>query len=593
MNILVLTKNKKHSLQYALQSLGTVIVSETPVECDVCFITSIPKLEHTNKLGSTPLILYLEEDPLSVDIDSFLYTTSNTTTPYKLILLLDSFQASKTYVETRYPAIPVQIISPFLPPYSNKLYEGNRESTEKLNIIINGKNTNFADNSWRQLCIAEHMFHQTPNLINDIYLFNAPTNKTAIDMYENLEIFKQKKLRTFIQFESYQIVQHFNLQPHRSVYLMNSVADTFDPLALYCLQNKIGVVHTSEYLKQNNLGKFYKSYDFGTASECIKAYLAEPFSTDKANEVCKKLSDSKSLQEIISVFQNKPIQTITSKTYNPKDVKTPLLIGYDNILNKDPNTNYFINTVQKNNWEYAIVSMSEKWNGFTDKVKGIQQFLQTLPEDKIVVVSDTRDVVCCRTSKQFMQAFTSKQTDFLVSMEVLCHGKFESEVPRGPCVPLTNYWKQTTRAYKPLRKFVNAGLLCGKVSAVKAFYTWLTQKGYKDDQVALGNYMNANPVKVYADDKAELLHTSNFAYRECILSHENQIQDSPTFSELFGHGAFFLHLPEQSDNGQKTMFKYAKIVLDIGASANLLTRKDFPDLDFFGNFADGSKLIVH
>jgi hypothetical protein len=140
---------------------------------------------------------------------------------------------------------------------------------------------------------------------------------------------------------------------------------------------------------------------------------------------------------------------------------------------------------------------------------------------------------------------------------------------------------------------VNGGLICGKVSCIRKFYSWANNNKEKDDQIALANYMNTFPTEMYADDVAELFHTSNFAYKEAILSYKNQIQDSPTFAELFGHGAFFLHLPCLDDNGQKTIYKYAKVILDLGANAQLIYRKDFTDLDYHGNFADGSKLIIH
>jgi hypothetical protein len=106
------------------------------------------------------------------------------------------------------------------------------------------------------------------------------------------------------------------------------------------------------------------------------------------------------------------------------------------------------------------------------------------------------------------------------------------------------------------------------------------------------SYMNAYPSEVYADDKAEILHSSSYALNGALFSYEHQIQDCPTFAELFGHGAFFLNIPNLEDNGQKTIYKYVKVVLDLGANASLLKNNNFPEIDFFGNFVDGSKLII-
>lgn len=593
MNILVLSKEKKHPFQTILSNLGTVLLSDKSDACDICITSTPPTVEQLKSLGKTPILYYIDSDPISQDIDAFLYSPTNTNVSYTCILLPEIYINSKSYLETRYPNVPIKVINPLLIPYPNKLYEGKREETQKINICIRASNESFYNNSWRQLCIAEHMFHTHPELINDIYLFNAPSNKCAIDMFESLDIFKKKKLRNFIDFEFHQIVQHFNRQNQRTVYLTNSVSDKFDPLALYFLQNQAGVVHTSDYLRLNNLGKFYNSYDIDTAVKLIAGYAKDSFEEQKAIDFCKKFSNTQVLLDTVKSFSIPALKCVTSKSYNPKDISIPLAIGYDNNPSND-NCKYFVNTLTNNNWEHAIISVSDSWNGLTDKILGMKLFLDTLSDDKVIVISDTRDVVCCRTSKQFIQGFKSKQKDFIVSMELFCFNKFEANEPRGNCVPLTQYWNVNKRDIRPLRKFVNSGLLCGKVSALKRFYTWVLEKGETNDQLALGKFMNVFPELVYADIDAELLHSSLSGINGGVLLLAQQKQDSPTFAELFGRGSFFLHIPGQTNEttGQNAIYKYIKTMLDAGASEKAIHYKDYPDVDFNGNFVDGSKLII-
>jgi hypothetical protein len=577
MDILVLTKKRKHVFQNVLSN---VKLSEKPVPCDVCIVTNPPTSEEVKQLGTTPVVYYVETDPLSQDIDRFLYTPTPLFSNYKLILLPEIFQASKSYLETRYPSVPIKIINSVLLQYPNKLFEGERKPTTKLNIFIRASNENFAESSWRQLCIAENMFLKSPEVLNDVYLFNSPTNKCAIEMYENLELFKQKKLRTFIDFEPAQIIQHISLQPQRSVYLMNSVVDVFDPLAFYSLQNQIGVVHTSNFLKQYNLGKHYVSYDIDSATAAIKSYLTETITPP--TELCKKLENTQALLDAMKTFTKPEIKLITGKTYSPKDTTIPLVIGNDMNLEKE---SYFLNSLTKHNWEYAILSSDNKWQAY-------KEFLDTLPDDKLVVISDIRSVICCRSSKQFMKGFQSKQRGILTSMDVLCHAKFETDVARGQCIPLHKYWQENKRDKTPLRKFVNGGLICGNASFLRKLFTWSLRQTNCSDQMLYANYMNAYPSEVYADDKAEILHSSSYALNGALFSHEYQIQDSPNMAELFGHGAFFLHIPNLEDNGQKTIYKYVKAVLDLGTNSSLLKINNYPDIDFFGNFVDGSALII-
>lgn len=577
MDILVLTKKRKHIFQNVLSN---VKLSDTPVPCDVCIVTNSPTPEQVKQLGTTPVVYYVETDPLAQDIDRFLYTPTSLFSNYKLILLPEIFQASKSYLETHYPSVPIKVINPLLLPYPNKLFEGIRQPSPKLNIFIRSSNENFAESSWRQLCIAENLFLKSPELVNDVYLFNTPTNKCAIEMYENLELFKQKKLRTFIDFEPAQIIQHISLQPQRSIYLMNSVVDTFDPLAFYSLQNQIGVVHTSNFLKQHNLGKHYVSYDLNTAAAAIKTYLSETIQAP--TELCKKLENTQALLDALKVFTKAELKLKNSKTYSTEDINIPLVISNDANLEKE---SYFLNSLTKHNWEYAILSSENKWRAY-------KEYLDTLPDDKLVVISDTHSVICCRSSKQFIKAFQSKQRSILTCMDVLCHAKFETDVARGQCIPLHKYWQENKRDTKPLRKFVNGGLVCGKASSLRKLFAWSLTQASCPDQMLYANYMNTFPSEVYADDKAEILHSSSYAHYGALYSYEHQIQDSPTLAELFGHGAFFLHIPNLEDNGQKTMYKYVKAVLDLGANASLLKINNFPEIDFFGNFVDGSKLII-
>jgi hypothetical protein len=398
-------------------------------------------------------------------------------------------------------------------------------------------------------------------------------------MYENLELFKQKKLRTFIDFEPAQIIQHISLQPQRSIYLMNSVVDTFDHIAFYSLQNQIGVVHTSNFLKQYHLGKHYASYDIDAATAAIKTYLTETITAP--TELCKNLENTQALLDAMKIFTKVQLKLTNIKNYSPEDINIPLVISIDANLEKE---SYFLNSLTKHNWEYAILSSDKKWQTYNE-------FLKTLPDDKLVVISDTNSVICCRSSKQFMKAFQSKQRGILASMDVLCHAKFETDVARGQCIPLHKYWQENKRDTKPLRKFVNGGLVCGKVSSLRKLFAWSLTQANCPDQMLYANYMNAYPSEVYADDNAEILHSSSYAHNGALYSYEHQIQDSPTLAELFGHGAFFLHIPNLEDNGQKTIYKYVKAVLELGANASLLKFNNYPEIDFYGNFVDGSKLV--
>lgn len=262
----------------------------------------------------------------------------------------------------------------------------------------------------------------------------------------------------------------------------------------------------------------------------------------------------------------KKLSEITSASYNPTDLTIPLVVGYDNALDQHPNTNYFMNTLNKNEFEYCIVRISEHWKGLEDKIEAMMLKLQTLPDDKVVIISDTRDVLCCRNSKALMKGFASFRTDFLTCVEIFCDTTTEPVTkPRPYCVPLKNYWSYHNVNPWPLRRFVNGGLLIGKAKALREFYTWAYLRHEIDDQSALGIYMNEFPDRMKCDTEALLIHTSGFGKSCGLYNVKTQRQDSPTLAELFGRGCFFLHVHNHGFAGQKLIYDTVRQVLDLGA----------------------------
>jgi hypothetical protein len=249
----------------------------------------------------------------------------------------------------------------------------------------------------------------------------------------------------------------------------------------------------------------------------------------------------------------------------------PLLITYDN--NPTETTTFFIQTLEKNKWNYKLIGEGETWNGWTTRMTAYNTFLQSLPDDKVVVLSDARDVICLRGPKAFLKGFLSFKKDIVISMELLCCGKFDppNEFKCVQCKPLTEYWEHHSINELPPRKFVNNGLLAGRVRSLKIYFKWIIEQNFTDDQLALGNYVNAFPDNVALDTDASLLHTTSFGVNAGIQSIHVQKNDSPTFAELFGRGAFFLHIPGAQMKGQAIVYEFVKRAIDAGASGERLS----------------------
>jgi hypothetical protein len=254
----------------------------------------------------------------------------------------------------------------------------------------------------------------------------------------------------------------------------------------------------------------------------------------------------------------------------------PIVVTYDN--NPNEYTKRFISTLEANRWEYVVIGKGDEWKGFLTRVVAYEAFLKTLPAEKLVILSDARDVLCIRSPHAFVDAFRSFKKDLVVSMELLCNGKFsvDDSYKSQVCVPLKNYWKHYNITSMPARKFVNAGLVAGTVSALlhvlQYVQKYMVVNNTTNDQSAFGNYINEFPERVACDVEASLLHTSVFGVNAGIQSIHLQKEDSPTFAELFGRGAFFLHIPGMTAKGQKVVYEQVCNVIDLGITDTQLRK---------------------
>lgn len=241
---------------------------------------------------------------------------------------------------------------------------------------------------------------------------------------------------------------------------------------------------------------------------------------------------------------------------------TPIVVSYDNCPNE--NTLFFKKTLENNGWNYTL--LGDKWIGLMNRVIAYNKFLQSLDPNTVVILSDARDVVCVRSPKAFMEAYHSFHSNFIVSMELFCDIK--TDIPDhyigGQCVPLVHYWKSKGITSLPDRKFANAGLVAGRAGELCRWLQWTIDNKYENDQFALCNYINTFPERIAVDTSAILLHSSTFGVNAGMQKIFIQSRDSPTLAELYGRGAFFLHIPGCANKGQATVYKDVCAILNLG-----------------------------
>lgn len=527
---------------------------------------------------AAPMYLVVSTHPLVSDCEAFVYGGKPVSTVIPTaVWMTDNIDASYTqYLRTVYKC-PVTRIPYLIAEPAAVAPLAVASSDAPFDIILFDTNTSFNTSIWKQLQIANECYRLDAQRVNRVHVYNFPSAPTAHAMLSELDIAKAGKV--IVSAGAFQLAE---ARPASTVFLTNQLYDDVDPVVYTLLANGYRLFHTSPRLAQLGFGTRYDTCAIRSAAAAILAAVRDgggATATDRVIAYCKKHNPRLVTIDPFNVTTSAPQTSLTSKHLHVDDLSTPLIVCYDNNVAKITD---FKDSIERNGWEYMYVGNGETWTGHRSRMLGLRNLLRTLPANKQVVVSDTRDVFCCRSPYAFMEAVATFPTRFIVSMETLCEGRFEREdtPERWQCRPLTSYWKHHGVSGRlPLRKFANCGLMTAPAGEMLTYFEWTIENNFKDDQYSLCSYMIAYPERVSADVDAQILHTTNFGVNAGVQDVRIQNQDSPTLAELFGRSAFFLHLPGRHLGGVGVIYASVKTLLDCGASDALLRSpyKDHPE----------------
>lgn len=460
--------------------------------------------------------------------------------------------------------LPVKIIphtwSPIFLDVNNTINTYSKPTGKKINIIILEPNISYVKCGLIPLMIAEKIFLDNSEIINKVYFFNTPEHQNALKMIENLELFKHKKIQLLKRMSINEILSFFcdkeKTENNHNVFVANQVNLPLNYSYYDILYTGFPFVHNS-YLLKDKVGLYYETINEG--SEAVMKSIAEEDSFVKNREHLLNLNPYN--EKVKSCF-HELLPCLKKK--DKIELTKPIVLTFDN--NPDnAETQFFLGSLKKHDWEYEVVGVGTEWNGVKSKIIGYLNCLSQIHDDKIVVLSDARDVICLRNSKHFVDTFRSFNTRIVVSMELFCEGIIDYLPTRKyfQCTDLSNYhsfWKRTDI----FRKFVNSGLIVGYARDLRILFKWIYDNKFSDDQLGLGTYMNLFPHLIGADYDGNFLHSTGYGVNGGIQHIKIQALDSPTFAELNGTSSFFLHFPGSSKiKGQRRIYNQVKNLLKI------------------------------
>lgn len=178
------------------------------------------------------------------------------------------------------------------------------------------------------------------------------------------------------------------------------------------------------------------------------------------------------------------------------------------------------------NIKIEVLGFAKPFRGLAQKLIFVQDYIQTLPDDDVVMFVDGYDVLILNDIDTILQAFLDVGHSFIISGERFCW-------------PLTNRCHEFPSNNSSFR-FVNSGVYIGYVGTIKAvFKSFSPINPRDDDQGLLSAYYLSHSGEIQIDAACQFfLTTAGVLFQELELDYLNrQIQIKATGVRPFAlHG---------------------------------------------------------
>ena len=251
------------------------------------------------------------------------------------------------------------------------------------------------------------------------------------------------------------------------------------------------------------------------------------------------------------IEKSKNINMLTNKINNFTNIH---IITYEN-TNHD-HLEFLKKSARKHGWKnIKVLGNGQMWKGFGTKIFECKRYLETLDKNDIAIIIDARDVIINGSPDDFVR----KIIEFNIQDKVL----FSAE---GGCCP------EDKNQYKPMIvtqeerqfmedkqtngpfKYLNAGMLVGKVKNIIDIYPYDMTHEEQDDQNAAVKYWYRNPHKIELNYNEEIFSNATWSINE---HGYNKLDNGKFQSKVTGAVPVFIQTQAQNWN------VYNKLITEI------------------------------
>lgn len=178
-------------------------------------------------------------------------------------------------------------------------------------------------------------------------------------------------------------------------------------------------------------------------------------------------------------------------------------------------------------WDLHIIGKKVAWKGWITRMTHYRDYARKTDPNEILVFLDAFDVVCIRDSDNFEKNFQDANKKYVFGCERVCNTMATCKKPVR--------WQKVNHVYN---FFVNGGCIIARAKDIAYMWEWCIQnKHTKDDQVALGYFMDAHPHDIVLDTR----HT--FIFNDLFGKSDLSIQDNKIMWDEQRLHAYFIHFP--------------------------------------------------
>lgn len=234
-------------------------------------------------------------------------------------------------------------------------------------------------------------------------------------------------------------------------------------------------------------------------------------------------------------------------------------------------------------YDYKIVGLGEKWEGFNTLMKLILDELKNYKDDDIILKVDCYDLVFADGPENLLKAYyklmPDKKNRVLFGSENYCMDNCEDSHINSCNIPL-----------EKTQKYLNGGFLMGPVKILREGYEYCLKYGNGDDQIGWAKYFSKNCDNIILDYNSDIV--LNYSYKrvmtpyipniklpELILQNNNKI-----YNKTFNNYPIVIHMPYQtSDLGKRSEFVRKMIIPD---------REPIKKIDYFIELIEYIKKVI-